>query len=159
MSEEIIVESLNVVLTNELTLVRQCLLFYSIFKNHGINKFAEKMKNELNEELGHVNKLAERIFLLKGVPNFQDTNKITKYNGNFTKDTIKEVLSANLELESKGINDIRKAIFAAEKEKDFVTVIMLEELLKDEEEHFHWIEKQIGLIKLMGVENYLRTQI
>ncbi|WCR54490.1 MAG: Bacterioferritin [Wolbachia endosymbiont of Ctenocephalides orientis wCori] len=153
------IKNLNGLLTNELTSVRQYLLFYSIFKNHGVNKFAEKMKNELNEELEHANRLAERILLLKGVPNFQDTNEITKYDGKFTKDTIEEGLSANLNLESKGINDIREAISAAEKEKDFVSVIMLEDLLKNEEEHFHWIEKQIDLIKLMGVENYLRTQI
>lgn len=158
MSEEII-NGLNGLLTNEVTFVRQCLLLYSIFKNHGVNKFAEKMKNELNEELEHANKLAERIFLLKGVPNFQDTNEIMKYDGNFTKNMIKEVLSANLKLERKGINDIREVIFAAEKGKDFVTVTMLEDLLKNEEEHVHWIEKQIGLIELMGVENYLRTQI
>ena len=64
-----------------------------------------------------------------------------------------------MKLEDKGNRDIREAIFVAEKEKDFVSVMLLEELLKNEEEHFHWIEKQIDLIELIGVENYLRTQI
>lgn len=154
-----IVKHLNKLLTNELTSVRQYLLHFSIFQNNGINRFAEKMKNELTEELEHVSKLAQRIFLLKGIPNFQDTNEISKYDGKFTKNTIKEVLEANLKLEEKGIKDIREAIFAAEKEKDFVSVMLLEEILKNEEEHFHWIEQQIDIIGLMGVENYLRTQI
>ncbi|MDD9331065.1 MAG: bacterioferritin [Wolbachia sp.] len=158
MSEDI-VKHLNKLLTNELTSVRQYLLHFSIFRNNGINKFAEKLKNELTEELEHANSLAERILLLKGVPNFQDTNEVSKYNGKFTKNTIKEVLEANLKLEKKGIEDIREAIFIAEKDKDFVTVMLLEKLLKNEEEHFHWIEKQIEHINLMGVENYLRTQI
>ncbi|APR98292.1 bacterioferritin [Wolbachia endosymbiont of Folsomia candida] len=158
MSEEI-VKHLNKLLTNELTSVRQYLLHFSIFKNNGIDRFAEKMKNELTEELEHANKLAERILLLKGVPNFQDTNEVSKYDGKFTKDTIKDVLAANLKLEKKGIESIREAISVAEKEKDFVSVMLLEELLKNEEEHFHWIEKQIDIIGLMGVENYLRTQI
>lgn len=152
-------EHFNKLLTNELTSVRQYLLHFAVLKNHGISKLAEKMKDELNEELEHAHKLAERILLLKGIPNFQDTNEISKYDGKFTKDTIKEILSANLKLEDKGIKDIREAISTAEKEKDFVSVMLLEELLKNEEEHLHWLEKQMDLIALMGVENYLRTQV
>ncbi|MDN5248318.1 MAG: bacterioferritin [Wolbachia endosymbiont of Tyrophagus putrescentiae] len=158
MSKEII-QYLNRLLTNELTSVRQYLLHFSILKDNGINRFAEKIKIELNEELEHANKLAERILLLHGVPNFQDTNEIFQYNGKFTKDTIKEILEANLKLEKKGIENIKETISIAEGEKDFVSVAFLEELLKNEEEHFHWLEKQVNLIALMGVENYLRTQI
>ncbi|MDE5064946.1 ferritin-like domain-containing protein [Wolbachia endosymbiont of Drosophila tristis] len=102
MNEEI-VKHLNKLLTNELTSVRQYLLHFAILKNNGINRFAEKVKNELNEELEHANKLAERILLFKGVPNFQDTNEISKHDGKFTKDTIRKILEANLKLEGKGI--------------------------------------------------------
>ncbi|WP_395463374.1 bacterioferritin [Wolbachia endosymbiont of Cantharis cryptica] len=158
MSEEI-VKHLNNLLTNELTSVRQYLLHFAILKNNGINRLAEKVKNELNEELEHASKLAERILLLKGIPNFQDTNEISKYDEKFTKGTMRKILEDNLKLEEKGIKDIREAISVAEKEKDFVSVILLEELLKNEEEHFHWIEEQIGLIELMGIENYLKTQV
>ncbi|CAH2210612.1 jg7788 [Pararge aegeria aegeria] len=117
------------------------------------------MKNELNEELEHANRLAERILLLKGMPNFQDTNKISKYEGKFTKDTMQKILEDNSNLEEEGIKGIKEAISVAEKEKDFVSVMLLEGLLKNEEEHLHWIKEQIDLIELMGIENYLRTQI
>lgn len=103
---------------------------FAILKNNGINRFAEKVKNELNEELEHANKLAERILLFKGVPNFQDTNEISKHDGKFTKDTIRKILEANLKLEGKGIKDIKETISIAEKEKDFVSVMLLEEMLK-----------------------------
>ncbi|CCE77092.1 MULTISPECIES: bacterioferritin [Wolbachia] len=154
-----IVEHLNKLLTHELTSVRQYLLHSAILKDRKINRFAEKMKNELNEELEHANKLAERILLLKGVPNFQDTNQISKYDGEFTKNTIRKILEDNLKLEEEGIKGIREAISVAEKEKDVISVMLLEELLKNEEEHLHWIKGQIDLIELMGIENYLRTQI
>ncbi|BDG75514.1 bacterioferritin [Wolbachia endosymbiont of Culex quinquefasciatus JHB] len=154
-----IVEHLNKLLTNELTSVRQYLLHFAILKDSGINKLAEKMKNELNEELEHANRLAERILLLKGMPNFQDTNKISKYEGKFTKDTMQKILEDNSNLEEEGIKGIKEAISVAEKEKDFVSVMLLEGLLKNEEEHLHWIKEQIDLIELMGIENYLRTQI
>ncbi|AGJ99330.1 Bacterioferritin [Wolbachia endosymbiont of Drosophila simulans wNo] len=154
-----IVEHLNKLLTHELTSVRQYLLHSAILKDKKINRFAEKMRNELNEELGHANRLAERILLLEGVPNFQDTNQISKYDGKFTKDTIQKILEDNLKLEEEGIKGIREAIFVAEKEKDVISVMLLEELLQNEEEHLHWIKGQINLIELMGIENYLRTQI
>lgn len=154
-----IVEHLNKLLTHELTSVRQYLLHSAILKDKKINRFAEKMRNELNEELEHANRLAERILLLKGVPNFQDTNQISKYEGKFTKDTIQKILEDNLKLEEEGIKGIKEAISVAEKEKDCVSVMLLEELLKNEEEHLHWIKGQINLIELMGIENYLRTQI
>ncbi|WP_353276386.1 bacterioferritin [Wolbachia endosymbiont (group B) of Villa cingulata] len=154
-----IVEHLNKLLTNELTSVRQYLLHFAILKDSGINKLAEKMKNELNEELEHANRLAERILLLKGMPNFQDTNQISKYDGKFTKDTIQKILEDNLKLEEEGIKGIREAISVAEKEKDVISVMLLEGLLKNEEEHLHWIKGQVDLIELMGIENYLRTQI
>jgi bacterioferritin len=157
MSKEII-QYFNRLLTNELTSVRQYLLHFSILRYNGVNKLAEIVQKELTEELEHANKLAARILLLNGVPNFQDTNQIHTYNGKFTKNTIKEILEANLKLEDQGIQDIREAISIAEKEKDFVSVILLEELLKNEEEHFYWIKAQINLIELMGLENYLKTQ-
>ncbi|MGL9725425.1 MAG: ferritin-like domain-containing protein [Wolbachia sp.] len=154
-----IVEHLNKLLTHELTSIHQYLLHFGILKKNGINRLTEKVKIELNEELEHANMLAERILLLKGVPNFQDTNEISKYDGKFTKDTIRKILEDNLKLEEKGIKGIKEAISIIEKEKDLVNLMLLEKLLKNEEEHFHWIEGQVDLIELMGVENYLRTQI
>ncbi|MDR1139566.1 MAG: bacterioferritin [Rickettsiales bacterium] len=159
MNKEIIIKHLNKLLTGELTSIRQYFLHSAVLKDSGINKLAEKMKDELDEELEHANKLAERVLLLKGIPNFQDTNKISKYDGKFTKDTIRKILEDNLKLEEEGLKDYREAISVAEKERDFVSVILLEELLKNEEEHYHWIEEQIALIELIGVENYLKTQM
>lgn len=116
MNEEI-VKHLNKLLTNELTSVRQYLLHFAVLKNNGINRLAEKVKNELNEELEHANKLAERILLFKGVPNFQDTNGISKYDGKFTKDTIQKILEANLKLEEKVLRISKKRLLSLRKKK------------------------------------------
>jgi bacterioferritin len=37
--------------------------------------------------------------------------------------------------------------------------VLLESILKDEEDHIDWIEAQLDQIKQMGVENYLAEQI
>ncbi|WFW29880.1 MAG: bacterioferritin [Wolbachia endosymbiont of Menacanthus eurysternus] len=159
MNKELIVKHLNKSLTDELTSMRQYFLHSIIFKDNGISKLAEKMKNDLDEEFKHANKLAERILFLKGIPNFQDTNEISKYDGKFVKSSILRILENDLELEEEGVKDYREAILVARKEGDFVSVILLEELLKNEEEHYHWIEEQIAFIDLIGVENYLKTQM
>ncbi|MDG7056449.1 MAG: bacterioferritin [Wolbachia endosymbiont of Meromenopon meropis] len=159
MNKDLIVKHLNKLLVNELASVRQYFLHSAILKNGGINKLAKKMRDELNEEFMHVSKLAERVLLLKGIPDFQDTNKISQYDGRFTKDTLQVILKDNLKLEEENLKDYRKAISIAENEEDFVSLMLLEELLQNEEEHCHWIEEQIVLIGLIGIENYLKTQI
>jgi bacterioferritin len=37
--------------------------------------------------------------------------------------------------------------------------VLLESILKEEEDHIDWIEAQLDQIKQMGVENYLAEQI
>jgi len=39
------------------------------------------------------------------------------------------------------------------------TKVLLESILKDEEDHIDWIEAQQDQIKQMGIENYLEGQI
>lgn len=36
---------------------------------------------------------------------------------------------------------------------------LLEEILKDEEDHTNWLETQLSLIEQVGVDNYLAQQI
>ena len=46
-----------------------------------------------------------------------------------------------------------------EQHSDFVTREILRVQLNDtEEDHTYWLEKQLGLIKLVGLENYLQSQ-
>ena len=42
---------------------------------------------------------------------------------------------------------------------DYTTRHMLEDMVKDEEEHIDWIETQLETIKQVGLENYLSEQI
>ncbi|MEC7134822.1 MAG: bacterioferritin, partial [Pseudomonadota bacterium] len=43
---------------------------------------------------------------------------------------------------------------------DYVTRDMLIVLLDDTEmDHAHWLEQQLGLIKRLGIQNYLQSQM
>lgn len=46
-----------------------------------------------------------------------------------------------------------------EKQQDYITRDMLLDLLRDtEEDHAHWLEQQLNLIKQIGLQNYLQSQ-
>ncbi|HQZ19189.1 MAG TPA: ferritin-like domain-containing protein, partial [Vicinamibacteria bacterium] len=54
---------------------------------------------------------------------------------------------------------LNKGIEVARAIGDNGTRALLEAILEEEEEHVDWLEAQIGLIKEIGVENYLARQI
>ena len=51
-------------------------------------------------------------------------------------------------------------IALCEKEQDYVTrEILLEQLIDTEEDHAHWLEQQLRLIEMIGLQNYLQSQL
>lgn len=63
-------------------------------------------------------------------------------------------------MELSVVKALRKAIADCEKLQDYVTREMLVQLLDDtEEDHAHWLEQQLGLIRMVGLENYLQSQM
>ncbi|MBP7918062.1 MAG: bacterioferritin, partial [Rhodocyclaceae bacterium] len=67
---------------------------------------------------------------------------------------------SDLAVEYKVVKTLTAAIALSEAEKDYVTRDMLKIQLDDTEmDHAYFLEKQLRLIKLMGLENYLQSQI
>ena len=60
-----------------------------------------------------------------------------------------------------GLNNHRRSStkYAWAEVGDNNTKVLLESILKEEEDHIDWIEAQLDQIKQMGVENYLAEQI
>ena len=71
----------------------------------------------------------------------------------------KEMLECDLKLELAAIPDLRDAIAYAEDIRDYVSRDLFQDILEDEEEHVDWLETQLGLIEMTGIENYLQAQI
>ena len=66
----------------------------------------------------------------------------------------------DLAVELSVTKHLREVIALCEREADFVSRAMLLPMLRDtEEDHAHWLEQQLNLIKLVGLPNYLQSQM
>lgn len=152
-SDPKVIEFLNKALKLELTAINQYFLHARMFKNWGFKKLGEVEYHESIDEMKHADILIERILFLEGLPNLQDMDKIK------IGENVEEALRADLDAEMKAQAFYRDAITYCETARDYVTREIFERILEGEEEHIDFLETQLDLIKSVGIENYLQSQI
>ncbi len=145
-----VIEYLNKVLQNELTAINQYWLHYRMLDNWGVTRLAEYERHESIDEMKHADRLAERIFFLEGLPNFQVLGKLR------IGESVEEVLKADLALEQESLAPLKDAIAHCESVRDYVSRELFEDILESEEEHIDFLETQFDLIARMGLQNYVQ---
>lgn len=149
-----VIDQLNTLLTGELTAMDIYFVHSRMCHDWGITKIAERLRHELDDELGHANQLIERILFLEGTPNVADRAKFD------VKTDLNEIFEMMLNEECDVAKNLKTAIQVCETEADFESRQILLVLLKDtEEDHIHWLEIQLKLIKNIGMENYIQTHM
>ena len=147
-----VIDYLNEVLKNELTAINQYFLHYRMLEHWGVKKLAKFEYGESIDEMKHADKIAERIFFLDGLPNFQLLGRLK------IGETVEEILQADLDLENEAIPVLRDAIAHCETVRDFVSRDLFLQILDSEEDHVDELEKQFDLIERMGIQNYIQLQ-
>ena len=144
-----VIEYLQEVLTGELTAINQYFLHAEMMENWGYKRLAAKTRKESIEEMGHAEKLLERMLYLDGAPNMKLLFPLR------IGQTVKEQIENDLQVEYDAVPRLNKAINAAVAAGDNGSRDLFESILKDEEEHVDHLEAQLFMIKEMGYENYL----
>ncbi|MFK7730897.1 MAG: bacterioferritin [Pseudomonadales bacterium] len=151
---EKIIAALNNLLACELAAMDQYFVHSRMYHDWGLTKLFDRISHEFDDEKGHAEELINRILFLEGIPNM-----VTRDAINIGADT-PAMLQSDLDIEYKVAKDLKTTMALCEAEKDFVTRDMLQVLLDDTEmDHAYWLEQQLGLIKKIGLENYLQAQM
>ncbi|MFO1129125.1 MAG: bacterioferritin [Rhodospirillales bacterium] len=148
-----VISHLNILLKNELTAINQYFLHARMLKNWGLVGLGKKIQDESIGEMRHADKLIERILFLEGLPNLQDLGKLR------IGENAQECLSCDLALETVARRDVVTAITFFEENKDYGSRELAADILEDSEEHIDFLETELGLIDLVGLPNYLQSQI
>lgn len=146
-----VIARLNEVLTNELTAVNQYFLHARMLQNWGFRALGKAIYDESIGEMRHADKLVKRILFLDGLPNMQDLHKLS------VGETAPEALAADLKLERDGRVTLVAGIAQCETLQDYVSREILQDILKDTEEHIDFLETQLKLLESLGEANYLQT--
>jgi bacterioferritin len=149
-----IIDILNDLLAGELTAIDQYLIHGEMYADMGFQHLADKAIHESEHERVHARALIQRILFLEGKPDLsqRDGLKIGK--------TVPDMLKSDLNVEYKVVGELKKAMAACEKAQDYVSRDMLAVQLEDTEmDHAYYLEKQLNLIELVGLQNYQQSQI
>ena len=148
-----VIESLNEILTAELTTVNQYFIQAKMCANWGYERMAEKVRDESIDEMKDAEAIIDRILYLDGVPNMQRLSPVR------VGETVLEQLQLALQTETEAIARYNRAVALCVAEADNGSRELLERQLVGEEHHADWLEAQLDLIDQVGVENYLAQQI
>jgi len=149
-----VIEKLQLLLSYELASIHQYFLHSEMYEDMGLKVLFERIHHEMEEEMGHAQLLIRRMLFLEAKPDVQAMAPLC------VGATVPEMLANDLILEKKGRESILEAIALCERERDFESREILEKLLDDtEEDHIYWLERQLRLINLIGLPNYLQKQM
>ncbi|MCX4192515.1 bacterioferritin [Methylophaga sp. OBS1] len=147
-----VIDLLNNLLAGELTAMDQYFIHSRMYEDWGLTRLYNRIAHEMQDETDHADQMIKRILFLEGMPNLAHREPLNVGH------TVTEMLQNDLDLEYAVVDNLRNGIALCEEEGDYDTRQLLLKQLEDTElDHTHWLEQQLGLIKKMGLENYLQA--
>jgi bacterioferritin len=151
--EKVVIQALNKVLGQSLIAINQYFLHARVARHWGLASLNDSFYKQSIQEMKWSDDLIERILLLEVLPNLQDLGKI------LIGEDVPEVIDCNLRLEKQKLDIITDAITLCEEHRDYVSRELLVTLKEGNEEYEDWLDTQQDLIKEVGLQNYIQSQM
>lgn len=151
MEREKSIQLLNKAVADELQAVHQYMYFHFHLDDQGLGPLATLYKQIAIQEMGHAERLAERILFLKGDVEMVPSGPVKKILDP------EAMLAKGMAMEEESFQFYNKAALECAAEEDSGSKQVFEQLVKDEEGHFDHFEKQRDNIKRFG-PSYLALQ-
>lgn len=148
-----VIQALNKVLGQSLIAINQYFLHARITRHWGLEALNNSLYKQSIAEMKWSDDLIGRILLLGGLPNLQELGKV------LVGEDVPEIIDCNLRLEKQKFTIITDAVTLCESQRDYVSRQLLVTLKDGNEEYQDWLETQEDLIKSIGVERYIQSQM
>jgi bacterioferritin len=150
---ERIIDTLNELLSDELTAINQYIVHSEMCDNWGYARLHDKTEKRAIDEMKHAEKLIGRILYLEGRP------VVSRLRDIHIGPEVEAQLRSDYAAEQGAVTAYNAAIRLAVELADNGTRELLEGILGDEEAHIDWIEAQLDQIAQMGIGMFLAQQV
>ena len=147
-----VVSVLNELRADELTAISQYMVHSEMCDNWGYDRLHKAIEAQAIDEMHHAEWLIGRILFLEGMP------IVSKLNPMKIGATAQDMVANDQEAEAGAIRAYNAGIRLAREVDDQGTADLLIKILKMEEDHVDWNERQRDQIAQMGLQNYLTNQ-
>ena len=148
-----VIAALNMLLADELTAINQYMVHSEMCANWGYGELHEAIEKRAITEMKHAEMHIGRIIFLEGLPVVSELNPL-----HIGADVLGQ-LKSDLGAEQGAVKAYNDAVKLAAEVGDNGTRVMLEGILKDEEDHLDWLETQLDQIEQMGIQLYLVEKV
>lgn len=143
---------LNELLADELTAISQYMVHSEMCDQWGYDALHKAIEGQAMDEMHHAEWLIQRILFLEGTPVVSNLRPMT------IGATVEEIIAGDQTAEQDAVKAYNAGIALASEVGDEATADLLVTILKMEEGHVDWAEKQRAQIKQMGLQNFLSNQ-
>jgi bacterioferritin len=138
------VKLLNRAVADELAAVHQYMYFHFHLDDQGFGPLSLLFKRTAIEEMGHVERLAERILFLKGEVEMAPAEPVQRITD------AEKMLARAKSMEEGSVRDYNEAAKECTSLSDAASKQLFEALITDEERHQDAFDKQLENIKRFG---------
>lgn len=140
-------------LTMELTTINTYLYQERQLDDWGIDRLADRMREETDEERGHAAMFLTRLLFLDGEADMQSLDEVDKPK------SLRAIFETQLRMELEAREYYAKAANECQEAGDVGSFELFMTILKDEEDHIDFVEEQFDLIEMMGEQLYIARQV